>query len=195
MRHGSVITAVFLLSSCVTLIAQGQEAAPQPGARLRLTFPCELQGQPSPGERRMGCRSAGRLVRLQSDTLTLDAAASTRSYSVRALSRVEISRGTRSHRLAGAGAGLLVGGGVAFALLHTGGSTSLCDRSANQDAIGSSECIGLAALGGLAGAGLGAIIGGFVRSERWQDVPLERLRVSLRPQAGSRLGMVLAEVF
>lgn len=195
MRRGPFLIAIFLLTSCVTLIAQAQAAAPQPGARLRLTFPCEPQGQPSAGERRMRCRAAGRLVRLQADTLTLDAAESTTSYSVSAISRVEVSSGIRSYRLAGAGAGFLVGGGVAFALLHTGGSTSLCDRSANQDAIGSGECIGLAALGGLVGAGLGAIIGGFVRTERWQDVPLERLRVSLRPQAGSRLGLALAAVF
>jgi hypothetical protein len=143
----------------------------------------------------MGCRSEGRLVLLQADTITLAAAESTTSYGVNAIRRVEVSGGLRSHRLAGAGAGFLVGGAVAYALLNTGGSTSPCDQSANQDAIGSGACIGLAALGGVAGAGLGAIIGGFVRTERWQDVPLERLRVSLRPQAGSRLGVALAVVF
>jgi hypothetical protein len=42
---------------------------------------------------------------------------------------------------------------------------------------------------------LGAIIGGFIRTERWQGIPLERLRVSLRPQAGRRLGLAFAVVF
>src|SRR6266545_4689995 len=81
--------------------------------------------------------------------------------------------------------------GVSFALLNTGGSNSLCDRSANQDAISSSECIGLAALGGIAGAGLGAVIGGLVRTERWQNVPLEHLRVNLTPHAGSKSGLAV----
>ena len=72
---------------------------------------------------------------------------------------------------------------LAFALLSTAGSTSLCDRSANQDAVSPSECLGLAALGGVLGAGLGAIIGGWVRTERWNDVPLQRLRVSLTEAA------------
>jgi len=195
MRPGSFVAAIFLLAPCVTLIAEAQARSPQPGTRLRLTFPCELNGQPSAGEKRTGCRSEGRFVRLQADTITLAVAESTASYGVNAVSRVEVSRGHRSHWLSGAGAGFLVGAGVAFVLLITGGSTSLCDQSANQDAIGSGECLGLAALEGVAGAGLGAIIGGLVRTERWQDVPFERLRVSLWPQAGSKLGLAVAVVF
>lgn len=34
----------------------------------------------------------------------------------------------------------------------------------------SSECLGLYALGGLAGAGLGFLIGSVIHSERWQNV-------------------------
>lgn len=194
MRPGPLITALVLLTPC-SLIAQGQAAFLQPGTRVRLTVPCELKGQPTPEENRPRCRSEGNLLLLQADSLTLAAAEATTSYGVNTITRVEVSRGLRTHRLTGAGVGFLVGGGVAFALLNTGGSTSLCDRSANQDAMGSAECIGLAALGGAAGAGLGAIIGGFVRTERWQDVPLERLRISLRPHAGRKLGLALAVAF
>ena len=55
-----------------------------------------------------------------------------------------------------------------------------------------SECVVVAALGGVAGAGLGAIIGALVRTERWQDVPVERLRVGLAPQGGIKFGLFVA---
>lgn len=43
--------------------------------------------------------------------------------------------------------------------ISSGGSTSRCDRSANQDAMSPSECHGLTLLGGIVGAGLGAAVG------------------------------------
>jgi hypothetical protein len=182
---------------CCSLLAGGGIAVAQvqPGARLRLTHPCDQTGQPGAGGDRTGCRSEGTLVLWQGDTLTVASGQSITRYGVGAISRLQVSRGTRSHRLAGAGIGFLAGGGVAAAVLYTGGSTSQCDQSANQDAMSTGECIGLTALGGLAGAGLGAIVGGFFRTERWEDVPLEQLRVSLGPLAGRRLGLALQLVF
>lgn len=129
------------------------------------------------------------------DTIALAVAGSTTSYSLNALRRLEVSGGRRSHWLAGAGVGFLVGAGAAFAVLYSGGSTSLCNQSANQDAMSSGECIGLTALGGLAGAGLGAVIGSRLRSERWQDVPIERLRLGLGPQVDGRFGLAFTVAF
>ncbi|HSB60860.1 MAG TPA: hypothetical protein VLI67_04030 [Vicinamibacteria bacterium] len=76
-----------------------------------------------------------------------------------------------------------------------GGSTNPCDRAANQDAIGPGACAGLAALGGLGGAGLGALIGTLVRTERWQDVPVQRLRATVGPQPGIAFGAGVALTF
>lgn len=187
--------AVIFLTPFVGSFAQGQAPLPQPGTRLRVTHPCEQAGQPTAGGDRTGCRSEGTLVLWQGDTLTVASGQSTTRYGVNAISRVQVSRGTRSHRLVGAGIGFLAGGGVAAAVLYTGGSTSSCDQSANQDAMSAGECLGLAAAGGLVGAGLGALVGGFFRSERWDDVPLERLRVSLGPMAGRRFGLALQVAF
>jgi hypothetical protein len=157
----------------------------QPGARLRLTVPCE----PGPD-----CRGEGRLVPLRADTLTLAVVDAATSYRLDAIRRVEVSR-RRSHTMTGAGAGFLVGAGATFIVLNGGGSTSLCDRSANQDAIAASECIGLMALGGVAGAGLGALIGGAVRTERWQELPVGGLRVSVASRLGSTLGLAVTVLF
>lgn len=187
------MTVVFL-APFATRIAQGQVPLPQPGARLRLTFPCHQPGQ-LPGSNRMECRSEGTLVRWQGDTLAVTSGESTTLFGVSALSRLQVSRGTRSHRLVGAGVGFLAGTGTSLALLYTRGSTSPCDQSANQDAMGSAECLGLAVLGGLAGAGLGVIVGGLFRTERWADVPLEQLRITLGPLEGRRFGLTLRVVF
>jgi hypothetical protein len=67
--------------------------------------------------------------------------------------------GKSTATLIGAGVGFLAGAGITWAILHSGGSTAICDRGANQDAIRQRECLGITVLGGGAGALLGALIG------------------------------------
>lgn len=187
--------AAFILVPCTRLLAQAQAPVPERGAHVRLTFPCEVAHQRATGADRTRCRLVGGLVRLGADTITIATAASTTSLSLSRLNGVEVSRVHGSRWLAGAGVGFLVGAGVTTVILNSGGSTSLCDRSANQDAISSGECLGLTALGGLAGAGLGALIGSRIRTERWQDIPVERLRVGLAPQSGGRFSLAIGVDF
>jgi hypothetical protein len=118
------------------------------------------------------------------DSLRLTADGATHSYSLGAVRRLEVSDGTRSRWQTGAAVGLLIGGGATYFVTHSGGSTAPCDRDQNQDAMSGTECLGLVALGGAVGAGLGALIGGRIRSERWRHVPLERLRFGLGPRGG-----------
>jgi len=193
--RGSGLLVLFLAVPCAGVVAQGQAPLPQPGSRVRIAFLCEPPHHPPVGAVRSECRSEGRLVLLSRDPIALAVAGSTTNYSLNALTRLEVSRGRKSHSLAGAGVGFLVGAGATFALLHSGGSTSLCDRSANQDALNSGECIGLTALGGLAGAGVGAVVGALLRAERRQDIPVERLRVGAAPQPGSKFGLAFAVSF
>jgi hypothetical protein len=68
-------------------------------------------------------------------------------------------RDRRSHTLAGAAAGLVIGAGATYLLLQQGGSRSFCNRDTNQDAIHARGCLGLYAAGGAVGAGVGALIG------------------------------------
>jgi len=176
-------------------LAQEGPAPFEPGARLRLTFPCGLERPLASGEPERDCRLEGRLVAVRGDTVTLANAEATRSHRLGALDRVEVSRRSGSRWLAGAGAGFVVGAGSTFLLLNRGGSTSTCDSSANQDAAGTGACLGLAALGGVAGAVLGGLIGKLVRTEDWQEVPADRVRVSLGPQAGVGFRVALAVSF
>jgi hypothetical protein len=63
------------------------------------------------------------------------------------------------------------------------------------DAIGQGSCLGLAAAGGLAGAGLGALVGSLFRSERWEEVPQDRWRASLGPGPGAPFQLSVALTF
>lgn len=69
----------------------------------------------------------------------------------------------KSHWLTGAIIGFVAGAAITALVVHSGGSNSLCNRSANQDALSSTECVALIGVGGVAGAGVGAFIGGRIR--------------------------------
>lgn len=179
----AVAVAVLLLP-CVRAFAEEPPAGVEPGARVRLTLPCELGRPPGAEVPERVCREEGRVVSVHGQTITLATAESTRSYPLNSTSRLEVSRGSRSHWRAGAAAGFLVGAGGTFALLNRGDSTNPCDSSTNQDAMGMGACVGLAALGGVVGAGVGALVGKLIRTEDWQKAPADRVRVTLRPRKG-----------
>jgi hypothetical protein len=175
-----ILGALLLLSEAGVLLAQDQ--APEPGDRVRLTVPCDS---------RAGCSVVGRLTWLRPDSIAITTGDSTIRYPMPHVRRFQVSQGERSHERIGAVIGLVVGAGVTYLILERGGSTSLCDQSANQDAASSGECLGLTALGGAAGAGLGALIGQRIRTERWEDFSLSALQVGFTPSAGLRLGLAV----
>jgi hypothetical protein len=184
-RHLMCLPALFF--AALTLSAQEM---PQSGDRVRLGMPCSA-AQPGSDRSGLRCRIEGSFLRAGMDSITLTQAGESKSYSVNGIDRFEVSQGLRSHALLGAVIGFVAGAGITYLIVESGGSTSLCDQSANQDAIGSGECIGLIGLGGAIGAGVGAIVGGRIRTEKWSRIPLEGLQVTLRRgQVG--LTMVLA---
>ena len=87
------------------------------------------------------------------------------TLAVNELLAVQVSRGEGSWARRGAVLGAVAGALATYLVIHQGGSTSLCDRSANQDALGKRECVAITVAGGVAGAGLGAWIGGRFRRE------------------------------
>jgi hypothetical protein len=123
--------------------------------------------------------STGNLVSLKHDSITVEASDATNTYAILDLVRAEVSDGSRSYRWVGAGLGGAAGAVATYLVLNTGGSTSLCNRSANQDATSLGVCLGLTVLGGLAGAGLGSFVGGFITTEQWRELSLDSLRVGI----------------
>jgi len=173
-----------VLSLLLPTLAVAQPPQLAPGQRVRVTAP-EL------GLARWHATLAavddGELV-LVTDT--------SRRVPLASVTRLEAYAGRRSHWLLGAGIGFLVGGGATYLVLNTpSGSTALCDQSANQDAISSGECLGLMAGGALAGAGLGALVGMFFKSDKWADVPREGWRLGIVPQPNGRLALAASVAF
>lgn len=103
--------------------------------------------------------SAQVLVRWTPAGTPTDGAVGRRDVDPNVLLTLQVQRTEGSWARRGAVLGAVVGGVAGYVVLHRGGSTSLCDRSANQDAMGRRECVGLTVAGAVAGAGLGAWIG------------------------------------
>lgn len=195
MRLGVFTAAILCCLLGIPTVASAQAVPPELGARVRLTVPCEPVPQPAP-ERRNVCVLVGKLAGRGADAIDLEIDGRRSSYNVNTVSHFEVSRGSRSHWLLGTGIGLVLGAGSTFIVFNSGnssGSTNPCNQSANQDALDSGDCVLIYGLGGLAGAGLGALIGSVIRSERWQSVTLGRLRISLVKQG--RLTFKLAVAF
>ena len=52
------------------------------------------------------------------------------------------------------------------------------------------QCIGLSTVGGaVVGTLLGLMVGRVIMTDRWREVPLDRVRVSFGPQRDGRLGV------
>ena len=177
LRHSTLSTmkSLFLaflssLLSWLILAIAAEGTPPSPSSHVRVTVPCRFITASSTGH----CTLSGRLARWESDSLAVATSDRTIPFAFQDLDRLEVSQGRKSYKFLGAGLGALIGAGVSYLILNSGGSTAPCNRSENQDAMNSGECLGLYALGGLAGAGIGFVIGGAIHSESWQDVPLQK---------------------
>ena len=188
----SAIPALLVFHSGVA--AQTRRLSLEPGARVRVTRPC---GPSSPAVGELPCRVTGRVVEVGADSLVVeDAGRRLAHYSLATIDRLspqggtslsQVSAGPRTHGRSGALVGTVAGGAAAYLTFFTGGSTATCDRSANQDAAGSGACLGILALGGLAGAGLGALVGGFIRTEGWHDLPMPEAGLGVSRSLGLHL--------
>jgi len=157
------LLAVLLLAPLTDALAQEQPL--EPGQRVRVTVPSlDVNKQKATFQGMAG------------DTLVLSSA----SYSLSGVTRFDVYSGRKSHFWAGAGIGFLVGaagGAVAGSVVNCGGEDQML-------------CVGWGAgVFGLGGAIVGGLVGAFVwKADKWEEVPLDRLRVRVVPQRGGRLG-------
>jgi hypothetical protein len=180
MRPYAILLLLLLPS-----LAVAQQPPLTPGQRVRVTAPD------------VGlARAHATLEAIEGGALVFRTDA-TRRVPLASVARLEAYAGRRSHWLLGAGIGFAVGAGATYLVLNPPGasSTALCDQSANQDAIGTGACVGLTALGGVAGAGLGALVGMFIKSDKWTDVSREGWRLSIVPQPHGRLTLAASLTF
>jgi hypothetical protein len=193
MRLNALSAGVLACLLGIPAMASGQDAPVKLGTRVRVTVPCDILPQSAQAQRKE-CRITGMLGGWRPDAIDVDTSGTRRTFNLNTLRWLEVSRGSRGHWGLGARIGLVLGAGVTYLILqdhNASGSTDLCNTSTNQDAIGAGSCLAIIAGAGVAGAGLGALIGGLIRTERWQIVSHGRAGISLVMLGRSTLGFAV----
>jgi len=179
--------AVLLLGA--TLRANAQQPAIEASQRVRLSYDCRTRTL-SAGQVRSECqRKSGTVIVLRGDTLILSAGSATKTHRLSAVTRIEVSRGRRSHGLTGAVIGAPVGAVAGLAILTLANGAWVC----GDYEIGA-LCGAVAGGGVIGGALLGALVGGAVKTDRWEDVSFNSVRVTIVPQP-TRFGLSAAFYF
>lgn len=181
MRRATLLLVTLALGP---LASASTQEPPEPGQRVKVRYSCTTISWKD-------CSSEGIVVRLDADTLVLMAAAdSTMTFPVASVTRLELSLGQKSMAGRGAVIGLALGG--------VGGGVLVGAACAN-DPFTQHATVPCAAVGavvfGAGGALIGGLIGAMSTGTRWEEVPLERLRVSFVPQRDGRLGLGLSVRF
>ena len=159
--YGRSITFVLIciLGGAPTEIAAQEPLVLEPGVLVRVTaLDCGLRGR------------AATFRGFRADTLILG----TTECPLASVTRLDVSRGQKSHVFVG----FLVGAGAGLV-----GSLAVCNFTDTCQVFSDNDVRGdVVTVSGLMGGALGGITGYLVKSDRWEEVPLERLRVSLAPQ-------------
>ena len=174
----------------LTLVALPRSSAAQPapvapGQTVRIV--------PSAG----GPTHRGRLVLALKDTVVLEHGQRQEWLALGAGDRLEIMRAHRSMTLPGA----LVGA-AAGAVIGSTSSRHMCENGAYVAGRSATYC-GLssthgALIGGAVGLGLGALVGSFLGSTRWEPVPREQLTsfwIRVTPAPGGGLAVAASVTF
>ena len=131
-----------------------------------------------------GATHEGLLTAMTSGALEVQGEGGSQRFSVASVRRLDVSGGQKSHALLGAGIGftaVALGVVVYCKTVEFSGCVLPFD---DDDVI-----LELALIyGGLAGVA-GAIVGHAIKTERWEEIPLERLSVSLAPQRDGRFAL------
>ncbi len=154
---GSILLAFF--GAAATEIGAQEPLVLEPGVRVRVTgLDCGLRGRVT------------EFRALRADTLVLE----TTQCPLASVTRLDVIRG-QPHAKLGAGIGFAAGfvGGIVYCKTVDVSGCVLFD-----DDLTLWVAFVIGAMGGLAGG----ITGYFIKTDRWEEVPLERLRVSLAPQ-------------
>lgn len=161
MRHTAVLLVV--LSAVIQGVAAQDPLAIAAGERVRLTL---ASGRPA---------VVGLLVTQDRDSLHVrpQPDAPPIALARAGVTSVDVSLGHHGHAGTGALAGLVVGGVAGAALGGSCGGDFLCPGAG-----------GGALLLGATGTAFGAIVGLFVRSERWEPVYPKQVEVGLVPVPG-----------
>ena len=180
MRATSSVLAAFLVIPYTTLSAQPILPV-EPGARVRVMI-CE----PALNSRDSCERNVGTLLSLSTNTMTV------RTDSVLALplatvAKLEVIKGRNNLPVY---VGMITGalGGAVVGVVTASGEHQ--PRGALDFGLYLHDPEVAAVVGALLGSFVGGVVGTFFRTDRWEEVPLDRLQVSFAPRRdGFALGL------
>ena len=168
---------VLAVTPFTSVTAQEQPPPVEPGARVRVTAPD------------LGInRQVATFDALESGVLIVTAD-STMRCPLSDVTRLDVHKGRESHLWFGAGLGFVTGALVGATWGTSGGSDCGDLDQLNCQLFG-------AAILAAPGALIGGLVGGFLwKTDRWEEVPLDRLRVSFVPQRNGRFALGLSMRF
>ncbi len=188
MRHATILVAILAFVPLASATGQVQQPPIERGARVRVTTP----PPPCPTwytscTRDSLRRYVGTFVEWKADTLVVETKGHTLALLWDSVTKLEVSQGQKRNTREGALMGLLVGGVagavIAAAIYEEYECGHLC--FVDPATIPMAVAVGV----GLGGVAVGATIGSLIKTDRWQEAPLERLRLQVAPQRDGRFGL------
>ena len=170
MRHITLLVVVVAVTPLSNIRAQDSLPVTV-GDRVRVTAPdIDLN------------RYDGTIRVIGRNALTVD----TLPIALESVTRLDIHRGRKSK----SGTGALIGAGIG--LVYFAYIASVCSRGfvCTGDVLVAAFTI---VVGG--GAGIGALVGWLIKTDRWEEVPLNQLRVSVVPQRDGRFALGFSVAF
>ena len=189
-----VFTAALAVSLVVPLSTLSAQSPPiEPGARVRVKQEC-FEGYTSTSRNLTTVcpTNTGVLTAMTAESIIFATGNGGNRLAVPldSVTRLEVIQGRSRHPWRGAGIGLLVGaaGGAVGTLI-------MCRNDGCWDYGTGFWVARLSASGAVVGAVMGGIVGTFIKTDRWEEVPLDRLRVSFAPQRDGRYKLGLRLTF
>ena len=188
MRHATMLVAILAF---VPLASATAQVPVRKGARVRVTRPPICPPTDTICMRGPPPQSVGTFWAWEADSLIMESNGNALALPLDSVTKLEVSQGQKSYTEVGAIIGLLVGGVAGAAIASA--SVEECVPEGWFSCFGSDMGSGFVSLvgalvGGAGGALFGGLIGSAIKTDRWQEVPLDRVRVSLGPQRDGRFG-------
>ena len=175
MPQRSAVPAIALTLAACLLVSSAAGAQSIPpldrGARVRMESMAIKR------------RETGIVIGTAGDTLVLatNGGRDTLAVSAGAIDRLELSQGTSSR----SGAGMVYGGLIGLGAGVVGLGVLLSGNDCSGCAVLLAVPVGTMIVGG----GIGAVVGAFIRGERWEPVPLVGRRSAVMPGARPAIGL------
>jgi len=174
MRRSNLVALALALAVVPPKCVTAQDTLPvKVGERVRITTALN--------------KHTGVLSAMNADTLAMDGW----RVALGSVTRLEVSRRRKSNVRRGALIGFLAGAGVGVIAGFAGGDDPPGFISFTAEEKAALGAFGLGAGGGL----VGLIAGALIKTDQWEELSLDRLRVSFAPQLDGRFALGLSVIF